>query len=76
MTLDRAAVIEMLEPLGERGSDSERERLSSMEVAWLVHQVEQTYDVRVELDDLQLASMRTITDAVQLLGESLVTEGA
>ena len=61
----------MLEELGSRGSDSTPERLSSMEVAWLVHQVEQRYGVELDLDDEQLARLRTISDAVQLLGESV-----
>ena len=70
-TLDRADVLAMLTPLGTRGPDSTLERLSSMEVAWLVHQVEQRYGIELDLDDEQLARLRTITDAVQLLGESV-----
>jgi len=69
--LDRADVLAMLTPLGTRGPDSTLERLSSMEVAWLVHQVEQRYGIELDLDDEQLARLRTITDAVQLLGESV-----
>jgi len=69
--LERADVLQMLQPLTERTSDPGRERLSSMEVAWLVHQVEQRYGVRLDLDDDQLARLRTVSDAVQLLGESV-----
>ena len=69
--LERADVLAMLAQLGTRGGDSVLERLSSMEVAWLVHQVEQRYDVELDLDDEQLARLRTISDAVQLLGESV-----
>ncbi|HST46300.1 hypothetical protein [Jatrophihabitans sp.] len=69
--LDRDDVLAMLTPLGTRGPDSTLERLSSMEVAWLVHQVEQRYGIELDLDDEQLARLRTITDAVQLLGESV-----
>jgi acyl carrier protein len=69
--LGRADVLQMLQPLNERASDPGRERLSSMEVAWLVHQVEQRYGVRLDLDDDQLARLRTVSDAVQLLGESV-----
>lgn len=61
----------MLEELGSRGVDSAVERLTSMEVAWLVHQVEQRYEVEFDLDDDQLARLRTISDAVRLLGESV-----
>lgn len=69
--LDRAQLVAMLAPLAHRSRDPEVERLDSMEVAWLVHQVEQRYQVRLDLEDDQLARMRTITDAVQLLNESV-----
>jgi hypothetical protein len=69
--LQRDDVLAMLAGLGTRGADSTLERLSSMEVAWLVHQVEQRYDVELDLDDEQLARLRTVSDAVQLLGESV-----
>ena len=74
--LERADVIAMLDQLGSRGTDSVLERLSSMEVAWLVHQVEQRYDVQLDLDDDQLAQLRTISDAVQVLGRSVQAERA
>lgn len=70
-TLERADVLAMLAGLGTRGADSTLERLSSMEVAWLVHQVEQRYDVELDLDDDELARLRTVSDAVRLLGESV-----
>jgi acyl carrier protein len=69
--LERADVLEMLRPLNERTTDPGRERLSSMEVAWLVHQVEQRYGLRLDLDDDQLGQLRTVSDAVRLLGESV-----
>ncbi len=69
--LERADVVAMLGQLGNRSTDSVRERLSSMEVAWLVHQVEQRYDVELDLDDDELARLRTISDAVDVLGESV-----
>jgi hypothetical protein len=69
--LERADVLAMLAGLGTRGAGSVLERLSSMEVACLVHQVEQRYDVELDLDDEQLQRLRTISDAVQLLGESV-----
>ena len=69
--LDRAQLVSMLAPLAHRSRDPEAERLDSMEVAWLVHQVEQRYQVRLDLDDDELAKMRTITDAVQLLNDSV-----
>ena len=73
--LERADVLQMLQSLNERATDPARERLSSMEVAWIVHQVEQRYSVELDLDDDQLAKLRTIDDAVQLLGESVKAGG-
>ncbi|MFL6164356.1 MAG: acyl carrier protein [Jatrophihabitantaceae bacterium] len=70
--LDRAQLVSMLAPLAHRGRDPEAERLDSMEVAWLVHQVEQRYQVRLDFDDDQLAKLRTLTDAVRLLNDSVV----
>ncbi len=69
--LQRADVLAMLAELGTRGADSALERLSSMEVAWLVHRVEQRYEVELDLDDEQLAQLRTISDAVRQLNESV-----
>jgi len=69
--LDRAEVLQMLQPLNERSQDPGRERLSSMEVAWLVHQVEQRYGRQLDLDDDQLTRLRTVSDAVAVLGESV-----
>jgi len=69
--LDRADVLQMLQPLNERSQDPARERLNSMEVAWLVHQVEQRYGRQLDLDDDQLAQLRTVSDAVAVLGESV-----
>ncbi|WP_275402510.1 hypothetical protein [Streptomyces sp. SID13031] len=40
-----------------------------MELAWLVHQVEQRYEL--ELDDDQLDRIKTIDDAVFVLAEAL-----
>lgn len=73
--LERADVLQMLQSLNERATDPARERLSSMEVAWIVHQVEQRYSIELDLDDDQLAKLRTIDDAVQLLGESVRAGG-
>jgi acyl carrier protein len=42
-----------------------------MELAWLVHQVEQRY--AIELDDDQLDRIRTIDAAVAVLAEALAS---
>lgn len=70
-TLDRERLVAMLAPLAHRAQNPDAERLDSMEVAWLVHQVEQQYQVSLDLDDRALAKLHTLTDAVAVLGDSV-----
>ena len=65
----RAEILSWLTGLGERPPGAER--LDSMELAWLVHQVEQRSGV--ELDDDQLARMTTVDDAVAVITEALTS---
>ncbi|MEU4288658.1 acyl carrier protein [Kribbella sp. NPDC026596] len=65
----RAEILSWLTGLGERPPGAER--LDSMELAWLVHQVEQRYGV--ELDDDQLTRMTTVDDAVSVIAEVLTS---
>jgi acyl carrier protein len=67
----RAEIVDWLAALGDRRPGDVRERIDSMELAWLVHQVEQRYEL--ELDDDQLDRIRTIDDAVAVLAEALRT---
>ncbi len=65
----RDDIITWLTGLGERPAGAER--IDSMELAWLVHQVEQRYVV--ELTDDQLERMTTVDDAVTVLAEVLTS---
>ncbi len=65
----RAEIVDWLAALGDRPAGEVRERIDSMELAWLVHQVEQRYEL--ELDDDQLDRIKTIDDAVRVLAEAL-----
>lgn len=65
--ITRADVLELLAGLGDREADTEP--VDSMELAWFVHQVEQRYGV--EFDDTHLDRIRTVTDAVTVLTETL-----
>ena len=69
----RAEIVDWLAALGDRPAGEVRERIDSMELAWLVHQVEQRY--AVELDDDQLDRIRTIGDAVAVLAEVIPGHG-
>lgn len=65
----RAEIVDWLTALSDRGPGEVRERIDSMELAWLVHQVEQRYEL--ELDDDQLDRIKTIDDAVLVFAEAL-----
>jgi hypothetical protein len=65
----RVEIIDWLAGLGQRPPGTER--IDSMELAWLVHQVEQRYGV--ELSDDQLERMTTVDDAVTVLAEVLTS---
>lgn len=69
----RDDVVAMLAGLDGRSSDDVGERIESMELAWLVHQVEQHYGVRVELDEDHYHRMTTVSGAVDVLREVIGT---
>ena len=69
----RDDVVAILASFHTRPVEEIPERIDSMELAWLVHQVEQRYDVRIELDDGQLGRMGTVSGAVEVLGDVVKT---
>jgi acyl carrier protein len=69
---DHAEIVEMLATFGDREPEAVPERIDSLGLAWLVHQVEQRYGVTLDLDDDELARMGTITGAVAVLRSTLV----
>ncbi|MPZ81433.1 MAG: hypothetical protein GEV28_13925 [Actinophytocola sp.] len=62
----------MVASFGDRPVDEVGERIDSIQLAWLVHQVEQRYGVQIELDDAQFGRMSTITGAVDVLREKVM----
>ncbi|HEU5469108.1 MAG TPA: hypothetical protein VFV67_00530 [Actinophytocola sp.] len=72
-TLKREDVVAILASFHTRPVDEVPERIDSMELAWLVHQVEQRFGLRVELDDGQLGRMGTVSGAVDVLREVIAT---
>lgn len=62
----------MVASFGERPVTEVGERIDSIQLAWLVHQVEQRYGVQLELDDAQYGRMSTITGAVEVLREAVM----
>jgi len=71
-TLDRDDVLTILAAFHTRPPEEIPERIDSMELAWLVHQVEQRYRIRLDLDDGQLGRMGTVSEAVEVLREVMV----
>jgi acyl carrier protein len=67
----RDEIVEMLASFGSRQADAVPETIDSMELAWLLHQVEQRYGIRVDLDDGELAGISTVSEAVDALRNRL-----
>lgn len=68
----RAEVVAVLAALGDRTADDVTEQIGSLELAWLVSQVEQRYDTTLELSDEAVRQMATVTGAVVTLRELLL----
>jgi len=56
----------MLATYGDRQPEQVPEAIDSLELAWLVHQIEQRYGP-LDVDDDMLARMSTVTSVVALL---------
>jgi len=72
-TVGREDVVAILANFHTRPVEEIPERIDSMELAWLVHQIEQKYSVRLELEDGQLGQMATVSGAVEVLREVIET---
>ncbi|MFI9639781.1 acyl carrier protein [Micromonospora sp. NPDC051925] len=71
--LGRADLVSMLAELTGKPVDQVPHRVGSMELAWLVHLVEQRHGTRMDLTDDQLAGIRTVDDALTVFHTSLTT---
>jgi hypothetical protein len=67
----RDEVIALLARHGECAPEAVGERIDSLQLAWLVHAVEERYGVRLDLDDDELEAMDTVDGAVAVLGSAL-----
>jgi acyl carrier protein len=56
----------MLATYGDRSPDDVPEAIDSLELAWLIHQIEQRYG-DVDLDDDTLSRMSTVTGVLDVL---------
>lgn len=69
----RDDVVAMIASLGDREVGEVGDRVDSMQLAWLMHQVEQRYGVEIDLNDGQYARMSTVDGAVEVLREAIGT---
>lgn len=69
--LDRDAVLGMLARFGDRRPQDVPEELGSLELTWLVDQVERTYGVVLDLDDAVFAGMSTVSGALAVLRQAV-----
>jgi acyl carrier protein len=67
----REEVVTIVAKLGDRTPDNVTEQIGSLEVAWLISEVEQQYHVTLEFSDEALAQMATISGAVATLADLL-----
>jgi len=64
---ERAELLTMLAAFGDRRPEQVPENIDSMELAWLIHQVEERYGRRIDLDDAALARMTSVSGAAEVL---------
>jgi hypothetical protein len=62
----RSDVVAMLATYGDRRPDQVPEAIDSLELAWLIHQIEQRYG-ELDVDDDTIARMTTVTGVVDVL---------
>ncbi|WP_426514625.1 hypothetical protein ACPPVO_13985 [Dactylosporangium sp. McL0621] len=66
----------MLATYGDRRDEDVAEGIDSLELAWLIHQLEQHYGTVLDLSDEELASMSTVDGAVAVLAGLSAQTGA
>lgn len=69
--LGRADLVTMLAELSARPAAEVPDRVGSMELAWLVHVVEQRFHRQLDLTDDDLAGIRTVDDALAVFRAAL-----
>jgi hypothetical protein len=64
----RSDVVAMLATYGDREPNEVPEAIDSLELAWLVHQIEERYGV-LDIDDDMIARMSTVTGVLDVLAD-------
>ncbi|WP_051966387.1 hypothetical protein [Kitasatospora mediocidica] len=71
-SLGRDDVVAMLAAFGNREPRQVDEALGSLELTWLITEVEQRYGVALDLSDEDLDRMVTVSGATEVLREALI----
>lgn len=69
--LDREEVVAMLAAFGGRPAEAVGDAVGSLELTWLISQVEDRYGVTLDLTDDQLTEMTTVSRTVDVLRGAL-----
>lgn len=64
-------VLSILAAFGDRGPVAAQDAIGSLELTWLITEVEQRHGAVLELTDAQLAAVRTVDDAASVLNAAL-----
>jgi hypothetical protein len=65
----RADIVGLLATYGDRQPTHIPEDIDSLELVWLLHQIEQHYGRDMNVDDDTLSRMSTVSGVVTVLGE-------
>jgi hypothetical protein len=69
--VSRADLRDLLAGYGDRPLSAVGERIDSLELAWLVHQVEQRYGVTLDLTDDEVLRMSTVDGVLTVLNTTI-----
>lgn len=67
----REEIVTLLARMGERLPEQVDEELGSLELTWLLSQLEETRGTVLDLTDRQLDGIRTVDDAARVLTDVL-----
>lgn len=75
VALCRADIIAMLAAQQGRPAELVPERIGSLDVAWLLHTIQERHGITLDVSDRDLARMGTVTGAVEVLRKALTNVG-
>jgi acyl carrier protein len=70
--LSTDAVVRMLAAFGDRSPDQVDDVVGSLELTWLIAEIEEDYDVVIDLSPAELDAIHTVADASRVLSGALL----